>query len=134
LRHFGQTSQIGGTLLRISVENDQDALLFLLEGRLDGPWVDELRTVCEQQTSAEGSLRLVVDLCGLTAMDTRGQRLLDELLQRGATLRCSDVMNQFLVEQMSSSTGGLQEACRPCRKVATHSEFPAAQQEAELAS
>ena len=121
-------------MLRISVENDQGALLFLLEGRLDGPWVDELRAVCEERTSVEGSLRLVVDLCGLTAMDTRGQRLLEELWQRGATLRCSDVMNQYLVEQMSSSTGGLQEACRPCRKVADQPDFTATQQEAKLAS
>lgn len=121
-------------MLRISVENDQDALLFLLEGRLVGPWVDELRTVWMERTAEEGGSPPVVDLCGLTAMDTEGQQLLEQLLQRGATLRCSDVMNQFLVEQMSSSSGRLQEACRPCRKVADQPDFPATQREAKLAS
>ena len=120
--------------MRISVENDQEALLFLLEGRLVGPWVDELRAVWQERIPGRGGLPLVVDLCGLTAMDTQGQRLLEELLQRGATLRCSDVMNQFLVEQMSSSSGRLQEACRPCRKVADQPNFPATEQEAKLAS
>lgn len=121
-------------MLRISIENDQDVLVFVLEGRLVEPWVDELRTLWRERADANRDLRLTVDLCGLTAMDTGGQRLLDELLQRGATLRCSDVMNQFLVEQMSSSSGPLQETCRPCRRFSHHSDYPATTGEAELAS
>jgi ABC-type transporter Mla MlaB component len=121
-------------LLRISAENEQDALLLVLEGRLVEPWVNELRDLWRKKADAQPGLPLIVDLCGLTAMDTSGQQLLDELLQRGATLRCSDVMNQFLVEQMSSSTGPLQETCRPCRRFSADSEFPAAPGETELAS
>ncbi len=122
-------------MLRISVEQDHSALSFLLEGRLVGPWVDELRAVWQDQRNAGGDLPLIVDLCGLTAMDTGGQQLLDELLQNGATLRCSDVMNQYLVEQMSEAGGRLQEACRPCRGFPSGSEnSPAAAREAKLAS
>jgi hypothetical protein len=121
-------------LLRISVEQDHDALCFVLEGRLVGPWVEELRTLRQERATSGTYFQLIVDLCGLTAMDTNGQRLLDELLQRGATLRCSDVMNQFLVEQMSTSSGRLQEACRPCRRFPNPSDFPAASGEVELAS
>ena len=105
----------GGKLLRISIEQDHNVLLFVLEGRLVGPWVDELRRVREQHASSERERRLTVDLCGLTAMDTAGRDLLEELLQRGATIRCSDVMNQYLVEQMGGTGGRLHEACRPCR-------------------
>lgn len=104
-------------MLRISIEQDQNAIFFVLEGRLVGPWVDELRTVWEQRTTAETEPPLTVDLCGLTAMDTAGRDLLEELLQRGATIRCYDVMNQYLVEQMGGAGGRLQEACRPCRAV-----------------
>jgi ABC-type transporter Mla MlaB component len=103
-------------VLRISVECDQDGFSFVLEGRLVGPWVDELRTVWQELAGNQPGAQLTVDLCGLTAMDTGGQRLLDELLQRGATLRCSDVMNQYLVEQMTIARGTVQEACRPCRR------------------
>jgi hypothetical protein len=104
-----------GTVLRISVEEEQGALWLIVEGRLVGPWVDELQRVCNEQKAPGKGVRMTVDLCGLTAMDTRGQGLLDWLLQRGATLCCSDVMNQYLVEQMARPAGQLQEACRPCR-------------------
>ena len=76
---------------------------------------------------------MTVDLCGLTAMDPSGRHLLDELMQGGATLRCADVMNQYLVEQMSSSGGRFEEASRPCRRVASDSDFPATADEVEIA-
>lgn len=120
-------------MLRISVEQEQNALSFVLEGRLVGPWVDELRTVWQQRTDAVQGFQVTVDLCGLTAMDADGQRLLDELMQRGATLRCADVMNQYLVEQMSSSSGRLEEACRPSRRFASQSDCSSTASEVEIA-
>jgi len=109
-------------VLRISVEGNRGALWLVLEGRLVGPWVDELQKVCEEYSHPGRKAGMIVDLCGLTAMDSRGQRLLDGLLQRGATLRCSDVMNQYLVEQMARPTGHSQEACRPCRRFPSQSD------------
>ena len=94
----------------------ENALSLVLEGRLVGPWVDELRGLWQQHDKPDAPRQLMVDLCGLTAMDSRGQDLLDEFLQRGATLRCSDVMNQYLVEQMGGASGPLQEASRPCQR------------------
>lgn len=120
-------------MLRISIEQHEDGVSLVLEGRLDGPWVDELRTVCLECGSNEKNVALTIDLCGLTAMDTRGQHLLDELLQRGATLRCSDVMNQYLVEQMGSSAE-FPEACRPCRRSPAPADLSAPATEAKLAS
>ena len=101
-------------MLRISVQQESDSLLFVLEGRLVGPWVEELRSVWQQRTDKQQP-QLTVDLCGLTAMDSAGRDLLEELLHHGATLRCSDVMNQYLVEQMNRSGGRSQEECRPCQ-------------------
>ena len=102
-------------MLRISVEENPVALSLILEGRLVGPWVDEVRRLCAERGALEKGRRTVVDLCGVTAMDQQGQALLDDLFQRGAALRCSDVMNQYLVEQMAGPLRHFQEACRPCR-------------------
>jgi hypothetical protein len=126
--------QSGGALLRISVERSREALSFVLEGRLVGPWVDELRAVWQRRGNDDKSLRSLVDLCGVTAMDTDGQRLLDELLQQGATLRCGDVMNQYLVEQMGGAAERLQEAYRPCRRFPAESEDSVRIRKTELAS
>ena len=112
-------------MLRITVQEVEDALFVVLEGRLVGPWVDELRNLWQQHATAQAPQQLTVDLCGLAAMDSRGQDLLDELLQRGATLRCSDVMNQYLVEQMGGTSGPLREASRPCQGFPGNSTSPA---------
>lgn len=114
--------------MRISLEECKSSISLVLEGRLVGPWVDELRSVCNTRTVPSKTVQLTVDLCGLTAMDTRGQGLLDELLQNGATLCCSDVMNQYLIEQMGGAGGRLQEACRPCRRFPHEPGFSAATQ------
>jgi hypothetical protein len=111
-------------VLRISVERNAETFSLVLEGRLVGPWVDELRHVSAGLNASDG-VSLTVDLCGLTAMDARGQDLLDELRQAGATLRCTDVMNQYLVEQMARPAGNERESCRPCRRFPSQKDLPA---------
>ena len=107
-------------MLRISFEQEPGTLSLVVEGRLVGPWVDELRRVSAKHIS--GSLPLRIDLSGVTAMDARGQGLLDQLRQQGATLRCSDVMNRYLVEQMARPAGDVRESCRPCRRISSQSD------------
>ena len=109
-------------MLRISVVQHEACLSLVIEGRLVGPWVEELRRV-SQQRDAETS-PLSIDLCGLTAMDAAGHALLEELHQSGATLSCSDVLNQYLVEQMARPAGETQEAYRPCRRITSQNDLP----------
>ena len=112
-------------MLRISIEQNANALSLVVEGRLVGPWVEELRKVSGEYVDLPTPLTL--DLCGLTAMDDAGHALLDELRQRGANLLCSDVMNQYLVEQMARPAGDVQQqACRPCRRFPSQSDLSAA--------
>ena len=112
-------------MLRISMQQDPGTLSLVVEGRLVGPWVDELRKVSREQ-GARTDAQLTIDLCGVTAMDAKGQELLDELLRGGAILRCSDVMNQYLVEQLARPAGDVREACRPCRRFPSQSDLSAA--------
>jgi hypothetical protein len=60
-----------------------DSWLLTLEGRLGGPWVEELRRVA----GAGDGQRLALDLTGLTFVDGPGERLLRELLAQRAELR-----------------------------------------------
>lgn len=101
-------------MLKISVEESDGSVRLILEGRLVGPWVGELERVCHEQNTQTRNLHLIVDLCGVTAMDTRAQGFLQELFQQGATLNCSDVLNQYLVELMSHTRRKVEGACRPC--------------------
>jgi len=69
-----------------------------LEGRVIGPWVAELRQVCEPLIT-EGA-KLAVDLAEVTFADERGLSLLASLRARGA--RLLNAM-PFVEEQLRSA-------------------------------
>ena len=86
------------TVLKIvSTGNGRGTTTLVLEGRLIGPWVDELRRSCEQALSSTGKLTL--DLGMVSFIDREGIVLLRSLAQRRARLsRCSP----FVAEQLRS--------------------------------
>lgn len=69
-------------MLRITEHRRLDGpTLLVVEGRLAGPWVDELRT------SASGmQAGLALDLAGLAYADDAGVALLHHLVARGAAV------------------------------------------------
>jgi len=71
-----------------------------LEGKLLGPWVDEVRRACAELAASPGRLHL--DLAAVTFVDTAGARLLRELLQRDVALAaCSGFVAALLERERS---------------------------------
>lgn len=71
-----------------------------LEGQIVGPWVEELRRVCEELVAS--GTRLSLDLCTVTFVSREGVRLLWALADRQvALLHCSG----FVVEQLKAPSG-----------------------------
>jgi ABC-type transporter Mla MlaB component len=102
-------------LLRITVAEDGIELRLLLEGRLEEALVLELEKAFADQVDVSAGRQVVVDLSGLTGMDEAGESSLRKLYERGASLRCADVMNTYLVERMAHGpVKPLQAPCRPC--------------------
>lgn len=107
-------------MLRITVEERKTEVCLLLEGRLEEALVSELEKAFTQQRVIAAERPVIVDLCGLTGMDQAGECSLQTLYQRGAKLRCTDVMNTYLVERMAEgSVTPLQAPCRPCHSGTT---------------
>ena len=72
-----------------------------LEGRVVGPWVGELRQVCEMLMSEGRALKL--DLTDVTFADADGVAVLTGFKTRGVTLKnCSP----FVEEQLRSTANG----------------------------
>jgi hypothetical protein len=73
-------------MLRITlVESSNEAVRLRAEGRLMGPWVEELRKTCDLQALSAG-IELTVDLADVSFADAAGIELLKELKIRLVTL------------------------------------------------
>jgi hypothetical protein len=83
-------------VLRISrVEAPDEAITLRLEGRVSGPWVEELRRWCEQVLASRSGLNL--DLADVSFIDLDGVTLCRSLRDRKvAFLHCSP----FVAEQL----------------------------------
>lgn len=72
-------------MLRIEfVEAPSSATTLRLQGRVIGPWVDELQRVCERVLASGAALTL--DLGDVSFVDRGGVRLLRGLTNRDVTL------------------------------------------------
>lgn len=87
-------------MLRISIISDSDQVIaYHLEGRLIGPWVEQLRRIGDDALAQKKTLTL--DLEGVRFADHHGISLLRELSQRQVSqINCS----QFLIQQMKEVT------------------------------
>ena len=85
-------------VLKISVIGDSDNSVELaLEGKLVGPWVDELERVSQEALSQSKSLTL--NLEKVWFVDSRGAALLRDLAGRHVSQsNCSQFVNQLVKE------------------------------------
>jgi ABC-type transporter Mla MlaB component len=82
-------------MLKISEPSANLATTLKLEGRLIGPWVEQLRESCENLIAQEKHVQL--DFTDVTFADRRGVALLMDLQNRGVKLlNCSP----FLAEEL----------------------------------
>lgn len=82
-------------MLRITHDIDATGAILRLEGRVSGPWVDELRRACLEQ-AATPRRPLTIDLRDVTFIDTAGLALFDEIFPTVTLVNCS----LFAVEQL----------------------------------
>jgi hypothetical protein len=86
-------------MLKITTHVSDDATNITLEGRLAGPWIDELeRCWLEAEHSAAGR-PLIVDLRGVTFVEQEGKRLLARMCQAGAELVATGCCMRSIVEE-----------------------------------
>jgi len=73
-------------MLRITTDENSEALTLRLEGRLYGPWVAVLGEVWKSAMAGSHGRRLRVDLNGVTFVDAQGKARLAEMYAQGAEL------------------------------------------------
>lgn len=89
-------------MFKITEEQDptEQGCSLTVEGRLAGPWVEELRTYCRR--ACENRQRCTrIDLSGVSFIDEEGKLLLAQLWQQGVELRASGCLTRCLVEDIT---------------------------------
>ncbi len=92
------------------------AISLILEGRLAGPWVEELNDYWRKLTVSQRGNALI-DLSGVTFIDATGKMLLERLWQQGAKLRATGCLTRCIVEEITGEhgePGGTNRAKRRC--------------------
>lgn len=91
--------RITGGLTADNVSEDRDPVLLRLEGQVTGPWVEELRRVCNEviNQNGHGAHPLVLDLTNVFFIDADGVALFRYLAAHRVTLTNCSV---FVAEQL----------------------------------
>ena len=87
-------------MLKITTRRETGVLVFQLEGRLAGPWVQELELCWRSALDTRQGDPMRVDLSAVTFIDAEGKALLGQMYQERAELIASGCLNRCIVEEL----------------------------------
>jgi anti-anti-sigma regulatory factor len=92
-------------MLRITVQEGARTQTIKLEGKVVGPWVEELNHTWHSLASSVGSKKLQLDLSAVAFIDSRGRQLLREIYQKtnASFLTDSPLTRYFAEDAMHQS-------------------------------
>jgi hypothetical protein len=96
-------------LLKITVQKGSGPLTLKLEGKLAGPWVEELRDVWSSESASEAVL---VDLIDVSFVDAAGKDLLEQMWQGGADFVTDSPLMKQVVKEVTGSPEGWSKPAR----------------------
>jgi hypothetical protein len=91
----------GAMMLRVTTYETAGSLVVQLEGKLAGPWVDELQKCFRSRENCEGMRTARFDLTDLTFIDDRGKELLKDFRHRGAELVARGCLMKAIIAELS---------------------------------
>lgn len=93
-------------MMKITLSNGCESAVLKLEGRLAGPWVEELEKTWHSIVPAAKANHLVLDLCEVTFVDGEGRKLLAEMHEAGVELVGAGIMTQYMIEGIKHGRNG----------------------------
>jgi anti-anti-sigma regulatory factor len=86
-------------MLKVTTINQDQTITLKLEGKLAGPWVQEVTRVWID-TAQSTRCGYVVDLRSVTFVDRSGRALLKTMSQHGAQLIAADCLTRNIVDEI----------------------------------
>jgi len=90
-------------VLKITMTETPAERRWVVQGRLVGPWVSELRTTWKRTHRSRDKRICVIDLNDVTFIDQGGERLLRAMSKKGAQLIAEGVYIKHVIEQVKNS-------------------------------
>lgn len=87
-------------MLRITIIETPCERKWVLQGRLIGPWAEELRTSWEKAHCGSNGQSCVVDLSDVTFIDGGGEKVLAKMMKQGAHFIVSGVYARHVLENL----------------------------------
>jgi hypothetical protein len=91
-------------MLRITVHDKPPALTFQLEGRLAGPWLQELEQCWQSSLARPRKPTLRVDLTGVTFIGVDGKVCLAAMHRQGAEFVAPDCLTKAVVAEITQAS------------------------------
>ena len=89
-------------MLKVTTTNQDETITVKLEGKLAGPWVQEVTRVWADMAYSPRN-GYVVDLRSVTFIDNSGQALLARMSRQGAHLIAADCLTRNIVDEIRNS-------------------------------
>jgi hypothetical protein len=90
-------------VLKITVTESATDRRWIVQGRLVGPWVNELRTAWKRAHRSQDKRACIIDLNDVTFIDKSGERLLRAISKKGAHLVANGLYVKHVLEHLQSS-------------------------------
>ena len=90
-------------MLKITIMETATDRRWIVEGRLVGPWVSELRTTWKKAHRSHDKRACIIDLNDVTFIDKSGERLLRAMCKKGAQLIARGLYVKHVLEQVKIS-------------------------------
>lgn len=93
-------------MLRIYIHDEVPVTSIVVEGKLIGPWVEELEKSWQTVVAAHPRKSMLVDLAHVTFIDSDGRELLTRMRRKGARLLSSGVLINSIVADIEAQQAG----------------------------
>lgn len=89
-------------MLKITTHKEAQSTTLTLEGRLAGPWVEELER-CWREVTGPRQSPVLVDLTGVTFIAPEGKAVLTRMWKQGAKFRAVGCLTRCIVDDITGA-------------------------------
>src|SRR5262244_3137747 len=93
----------GAVMLRITTRNEDAATTFIVEGKLIGPWAQELEKCWRAAISVEPRSPILVNLAKVTFIDDIGKQLVARMRRSGVRLTGAGLIAEFICSEIEKA-------------------------------